>query len=99
MLSYLLVFVFGAIIGSFLNVVIIRKNGELSGRSKCPKCATSLLWFELVPILSFFFQRGRCRHCGASISFQYPIVETLTGLVFLLVFWKYSFLAVNVFEI
>ena len=99
-LYYLLVFVFGAIIGSFLNVVIARGGKEsVNGRSRCPKCFAPLLWFELIPILSFFFQRGRCRHCRAPISWQYPIVETLTGLLFVLVFWKYSFAATNVFEI
>jgi len=97
---YIFVFVFGAIIGSFLNVVIIRyKDGNFSGRSKCVKCQTPLLWFELIPILSFFSSGGRCRHCGAPISWQYPIIETLVGLIFVLVFWKYSFLLVSGFDI
>ena len=92
LLNYLLVFIFGTIIGSFLNVVIVRYDTEeLSGRSHCPKCQNPLLWFELIPILSFFFLKGHCRHCGQPISMQYPIIEFLTGLVFVSVFWHYSF--------
>jgi len=99
-LNYILVFLFGAIIGSFLNVVIVRYDqGDFFGRSKCPKCFAPLLWFELIPILSFFFARGRCRHCGQPISWQYPIVEALTGLVFVSVFWKYNFASPDIFNI
>lgn len=80
-------FVFGAIIGSFLNVVIFRHGTgkNLNGRSMCFNCGKTLRWFELVPILSFLVQRGRCRDCGAKISWQYPAVEALTGFVFSLV--------------
>jgi prepilin signal peptidase PulO-like enzyme (type II secretory pathway) len=98
-LPYLLVFVFGAIIGSFLNVVIARNGKDLGGRSRCPKCAAPLLWFELIPILSFFWARGRCRHCGGAISWQYPIVETLTGFLFVAVFAKYGFMPLSFLEI
>lgn len=72
-------------VGSFLNVVINRLDtGEsfLSGRSRCPNCKTDLKWFELVPLLSFIFLLGKCRTCGAKISWQYFSVELATGLLF-----------------
>ena len=83
-------FIFGTIVGSFLNVVVLRYNTGLSiqGRSECLSCGKTLSWFELIPLLSFFLQKGRCRTCGSSISFQYPLVEALTGLLFLSVFFK-----------
>ena len=88
-LFYLLVFVFGTIVGSFLNVVVYRYNTGLSiarGRSRCLSCSKALSWMELVPVFSFFISKGRCRSCLAKISWQYPLVEILTGSVFLAVF-------------
>lgn len=81
------VFIFGAIIGSFLNVVILRgeKEEKLNGRSYCPQCKKKLAWYELVPILSYLFQRGHCRGCGKKVSVQYPLVEVTTGAIFVLV--------------
>ncbi len=83
-------FLFGLIIGSFLNVVILRhQTGRtLSGRSGCFSCGKKLAWFELVPVLSFLWQKGRCRGCRSQISWQYPLVELITGLLFALVFWR-----------
>ncbi|MSU56504.1 MAG: prepilin peptidase [Candidatus Taylorbacteria bacterium] len=82
-------FSFGSIIGSFLNVVILRYGTKkLSGRSLCFTCGKLLHWYELVPILSFCLQRGRCRGCVGRISWQYPLVECITGLVFAFVAWK-----------
>lgn len=86
-------FAFGAAVGSFLNVVSLRYNPEkfllsrevIGGRSRCPKCGRELRWFELVPVLSFLLQGGSCRRCGAKISLQYPIVEILSGLIFVFV--------------
>ena len=86
---YFIVFAFGAIVGSFLNVVILRHNtGEsiVVGGSKCPACAKKLKWHELIPIFSFLAQKGRCRECQSKISWQYPIIEITTGLLFLLIF-------------
>ncbi len=84
----LILFVFGVIFGSFLNVVGTRFNSGVSlmGRSFCPKCGHELRWFELVPIFSYLFQRGRCRICRVKISPQYPIIEIFTGLIFLSIF-------------
>ncbi|MDO8619990.1 MAG: prepilin peptidase [bacterium] len=82
-------FVFGTIIGSFLNVVVLRYGTKtLSGRSLCFSCGKTLRWFELIPLFSFLAQEGRCRGCKARISWQYPLVELLTGLVFLSIAWK-----------
>ena len=79
-----LFFVFGALFGSFLNVVAIRYNtGKgLHGRSRCASCGKGLLWFELVPIISFFALRGRCFTCKSALSIQYPLVEGATALIF-----------------
>lgn len=79
-----LAFCFGTIIGSFLNVVILRlpDNKTLTGRSHCPACGKTLTALELIPIFSFFIQRGRCRGCRIKISPRYWIVEIFTGLLF-----------------
>lgn len=88
----ILYFVFGIIIGSFLNVIILRYNtGQmLFGRSGCFSCGKELSWYELIPIVSFVFQLGRCRNCKSKISWQYPAVEAFTGIVFLGIFLKFS---------
>jgi len=80
----------GLIIGSFLNVVILRLHAGKSfvtGRSHCPHCHKTLQWYELVPVLSFAVQTGKCRHCHKRISWQYPIVELATGALFGGLFW------------
>ncbi|MCL2087218.1 MAG: prepilin peptidase [Oscillospiraceae bacterium] len=84
-----LFFALGAATGSFLNVVIMRsikKESFTKGRSHCPFCAQTLKAKELIPIFSFLFQGGRCRNCKEKLSFQYPIVETLTAFAFV---WAY----------
>ena len=86
---FLFFFIFGAVVGSFLNVVILRLNtgqSVVSGRSKCFTCAKKLKWYELLPIVSFVFLRGKCSACKAKISWQYPFVETITGIIFVLLF-------------
>ena len=83
----------GLCIGSFLNVVIYRLPRELSlvrPGSACPSCGHRLGSLELVPILSFLVLLGRCRHCGARISWRYPGVELLTGLAFLALYQRYG---------
>lgn len=85
-------FLFGLAIGSFVNVLAVRyKDGGtifssdiLRGRSHCPKCKKTLRWYELIPLLSFIFQLGRCRDCGKPISLQYPVVEIISGMIVLL---------------
>ena len=75
-------FLFGAIVGSFLNVVVARvPAGEsiVHPRSRCPACRTPIAWYDNVPVLSWMLLRGRCRACRAGISFRYPLVELLGG--------------------
>ena len=82
------VFIFGLIIGSFLNSVIYRFHNEesLLGRSYCPHCHHQLAWYDLIPLFSFILLKGRCRYCHRKISWQYPLVEFFTGLLFLFIF-------------
>jgi len=79
------IFLFGLIVGSFLNCVIYRLAFP-RGRSFCPHCKHILSWKDLIPILSFLILRGRCRYCGKKISWQYSLVELATALLFLLIF-------------
>lgn len=83
-MTSVILFVFGAIVGSFLNVLALRYRSGLSlgGHSSCARCSASLAWFELIPILSFVFLGGRCRNCRTKISWQYPLIELWTGLIF-----------------
>ncbi len=80
----------GLIIGSFLNVVILRLNTQktLGGRSACMSCRSTLSWYELIPVFSYLGLGGKCKSCKSRISMQYPLVELLTGLVFMLLFLK-----------
>ena len=80
-------FIFGLIIGSFLNAVVYRLNGveSLLERSHCPKCKKKIRWFDNIPLLSFILLSAKCRDCGEKISWQYPLVELTTGIVFALI--------------
>src|SRR5215510_9615189 len=83
--------VLGAMIGSFLNVIIHRLPREQSivfPKSTCPKCGAAIHFYDNVPILSFLILRGRCRACGAPISARYPMVEALCALLFAAVTWR-----------
>lgn len=97
-LIFVFIFLLGTIIGSFLNVVIFRFNTGKSiakGRSICMTCNRTLRWYELIPVFSYLFQLGKCRRCAEKISHQYPIVELLAGLMFVLI--AYHFLPVFIF--
>lgn len=101
---YALIFIFGLCIGSFLNVVINRLELEESivvKRSHCLKCKKTLKWYDLIPVLSFIILRGKCRYCHKKISWQYPLVETAAGILFLLVFlssrWADNFQFISIF--
>ena len=85
-ISFFVAFIFGTIIGSFLNVVILRfRTGKISkGRSVCFSCSKTLGFLELIPVVSFLALRGRCRGCRSKISWQYPLVEFVTGILFAL---------------
>ncbi len=80
---------FGVIVGSFLNVVILRFNTGwgIGGRSHCFSCMKQLSWYELLPLVSFLGQKGRCRGCKSRISLQYPLVEAFTALLFVTLFF------------
>ncbi len=85
-------FLLGLALGSFGNVLayrVPRRESVVFPGSHCPRCGHPLSWFENVPLLSWIFLRGRCRHCGAPVSVRYPLVEAATALLFLLLVWKY----------
>ncbi len=87
----LLIFIFGIIVGSFLNVVIYRiPLGENIAfpASHCPKCKTPLKWWHNIPILSFVFLRGKCAFCQTKIPLRYPLVELITGILFVILYYK-----------
>ncbi len=86
------VFIFGTIIGSFLNVVILRygEKSIINGSSQCPKCKKKLKWYELVPVLSWILLLGRCSKCKKRISIQYPLLELATGILFLFQYFRIS---------
>ena len=86
-----IIFVLGTIIGSFLNVVVLRYNTGMSfvtGKSKCFSCGKDLHWYELIPLFSFLMLGGKCLKCNSKISWQYPIVEFITGVIFVGIFFK-----------
>ena len=97
---FIFVFLLGTIIGSFLNVVIYRFNtGKtiVKGHSICMTCNRNLRWYELIPVLSFLIQNGKCRRCASAISHQYPLVELTTGLIFALI--AFHFLPIFIISI
>ena len=94
---YIFVFLFGITIGSFLNVCIFRiplKEEVVKTHSHCMTCGYQLRWYDLIPLFSYLFLRGRCRKCHTKLSLQYPLVEGLNGALYLIVFlangWNYT---------
>jgi leader peptidase (prepilin peptidase)/N-methyltransferase len=93
MIEKILVFIFGSLVGSFLNVCIHRLPlGEsvVSPRSYCPKCKKSIPWYDNIPFLSYLILGGRCRYCKEKIPFGYFIVELLTAVIFLIFYNRYG---------
>ena len=87
-LLYIIIFIFGIVIGSFLNVCIYRipkKEDIVKINSHCMSCNYKLKWYDLVPIFSYIFLGGRCRKCKTKISIQYPLIEGLNGILYVLV--------------
>ena len=88
------VFAFGAIVGSFLNVVIYRLPRDISiwhrPPSSCPKCGTPIRWYDNLPVVSWLVLRGRCRSCRSPISIRYPLVELASGALTLLAFMRWG---------
>lgn len=86
---YIVIFLFGIVIGSFLNVCIFRipkHETVVTERSHCMRCGYQLAWYDMVPVFSWLFLRGRCRKCKEPISPQYPIIEAANGFLYILVF-------------
>ncbi|TWJ32790.1 prepilin peptidase [Geobacter argillaceus] len=101
---YIFAFLFGAVVGSFLNVCICRLpegRSVVFPPSACPSCGAAIRWYDNIPIVSYLVLRGRCRSCSASISWRYPLVETLNGLLTLVLFLRFgpslTFLALFLF--
>lgn len=92
-LLYIMIFLYGIIIGSFLNVCIYRipEKQSIVPNSHCMSCGHRLHWYDLFPLFSYLFLKGRCRYCGAKISIQYPLVEALNGVLYLIVFMANGF--------
>lgn len=86
-------FIFGAVVGSFLNVCIYRmplEQSVVSPGSRCMGCGTSIRWYDNIPVVSWLVLRGRCRSCGAPFSVRYPLVELLTALLATLLILKFG---------
>lgn len=90
---YIVIFLYGIVIGSFLNVCIYRlpkKENIVKNRSHCMNCGYRLKWYDLIPLFSYLFLGGRCRKCKEKISIQYPVIEALNGALYLIIFAEYG---------
>ncbi|MEX2052900.1 MAG: prepilin peptidase [Candidatus Paceibacterota bacterium] len=105
------IFLIGLVVGSFINVVVYRlPKGRtfISGRSSCTNCLKQIEWYDLIPVVSFFALKARCRNCKTAISWQYPLAELYSGAMFLfsfqifsenLVYWLFSLFLIEIFLI
>nr|MBN2277719.1 prepilin peptidase [candidate division Zixibacteria bacterium] len=87
---YILIFILGLAVGSFLNVLIYRIPRNMNfifTRSICPKCRKGIKFYDNIPVISYLILRGKCRHCGERISRRYPLMELLNGLIYLFLYW------------
>ena len=92
-MDFLLVGILGSLWGSFANVCIYRlplKGGVVKGRSFCPKCKKKIFWYENIPILSYLFLGGKCSKCKKKISSQYLLVETISAISFLIIYYFFG---------
>lgn len=92
-------FFYGIIIGSFINVCIYRlprKENIVTVRSHCTSCGYQLKWYDLIPVFSYLFLGGRCRSCGEKISVQYPVIEVLNGILYVVIFKVYGLSSLSV---
>src|SRR5689334_1126815 len=92
-MDILLFFILGSIVGSFLNVCIVRLPEEKSvvfPSSHCPHCKKSISWYDNIPLVSWILLKGQCRNCKAKIAFRYWLVELLTGFVFAAFYMYYG---------
>lgn len=91
--NLILFLIFGLVVGSFLNVLILRTDdlvSVLNTRSRCPNCKTKLSWKDLIPVVSFLILKARCRYCDKPISWQYPVVELSTGILFAVLYYYFG---------
>lgn len=94
MVLYFFIALIGLSVGSFLSVLISRldrKKGLLRGRSQCPRCSAVLKWPDLIPLASYIYLKGRCRYCKTKIAPTYPLIELLTGLIFVFYIYLHGF--------
>ena len=92
-MDFIFIIIIGALWGSFANVCIYRlplDKGVVSGRSFCPKCKKKITWVDNIPIISFLLIQGKCRKCKKKISFQYPLVETISAFTFFIMYYFYG---------
>ncbi|MDA9752136.1 prepilin peptidase [Candidatus Pelagibacter sp.] len=92
-MDILFIIILGGLWGSFANVCIVRlpkDKGVVAGRSSCPKCKKEIQWYDNIPIISFFILQGKCRKCKKEISFQYVVVELLSIISFLSIYYLYG---------
>lgn len=92
-IEIILIFILGLIVGSFSNVCIYRiprNESVIYPASHCPKCSTTILTKDNIPLLSYILLKSRCRNCGSRISIKYPVVEFLTGLVYVIIYQIYG---------
>ena len=89
-LIYIIILLYGIVIGSFINVCIYRiplKEDIVKERSHCMSCGHILQWYELIPLVSYLVQKGKCRNCGTKLSVQYPLIEGLNGVLYVITFY------------
>ncbi|MBE0429140.1 MAG: prepilin peptidase [Thermoleophilia bacterium] len=94
--TLILLFVVGAVTGSFLNVCIYRlprRESVIAPASHCPECDRPLNWYDNIPLVSYLALRGKCRRCGTSIPVRYPLVELLNAVLFVLAGWRFGLTA------
>jgi leader peptidase (prepilin peptidase)/N-methyltransferase len=92
-IGFIIIFIFGTIFGSFINVLIYRLPLEMDfifKSSFCPKCGNPIKWYHNIPLISYIILKGRCYYCKEKISFQYPVIEFISGLVFGLLYLKFG---------
>ena len=97
-IELILVFVLGCCVGSFINVILYRfprNQSILFPRSFCPQCKSKIKWFDNIPILSWIFLSGNCRKCNHKIDLKYPLIEFLTGIIFLFCYLSNNFINTN----
>lgn len=98
-LLYFIIFLYGTVFGSFLNVLIYRlplKENIATEHSHCMTCGEKIQWYDLIPLVSYIILGGKCRHCKAKISPQYPIIEATNGIMYVIVFLVHGFNPVSI---